>query len=143
MPDRIKEQVRQLFAQRLQGEVELALFFTPAEPGEDRPYDAAIREIVAELLSISDKLTSREYLAGSPAAEQYGVDKYPAMVILGTGGRDFGVRYFGAPLGYEFGTLVEMVADASVGSTGLSEATRTALHGINREVLIEVFSTPT
>lgn len=143
MPDRIKQQVKQVFEKKLQGDVKLLTFFAPAQPGEDRPYDGATREMVAELLTITEKLTTAEYTSDSPEAQQYGVTMFPAIVVLGDGDRDFGVRYFGAPLGYEFGTLVEMVADASVGTTMLSEATRQALQNVQKDVVIEVFSTPT
>lgn len=143
MPDHIKQQVKQLFDQNLQGEVELALFFEPAPAGADRPFDAAIRELAAELMSLTDRLVCSEHEAGSPAAQAYGLDRYPAIVVLGPGGVDHGIRYYGAPLGYEFGTLVEVVVDLSRGQTRLAETTREALRNVTRDVVIEVFSTPT
>jgi alkyl hydroperoxide reductase subunit AhpF len=57
--------------------------------------------------------------------------------------RDYGIRMYGLPSGYEFGTLVEAILDVSSGDSGLSEPTRTALKEIAKPVHVQVFSTPT
>lgn len=74
-------------------------------------------------------------------AAAYGVDQVPALVVEGA--RDWGIRFYGVPLGYEFGTLVDAIVVASTGEPALSEETRAALTGLTREVHIKVFSTPT
>jgi glutaredoxin-like protein len=53
------------------------------------------------------------------------------------------VRYFGIPAGYEFARLLEALFDVSSGSTDLSEATRRALRGLNHDIHLQVFVTPT
>ena len=57
--------------------------------------------------------------------------------------KDFGVRFYGAPAGYEFGSLIEAILDVSSGSSLLSEETKQALAALERDVRVRVFSTPT
>ena len=71
-----------------------------------------------------------------------GIARTPAIAIL-AGEKDHGVRFYGMPSGYEFGTLVDAILDVSSGDSGLSEPTRTALAQLTRPVHLQVFSTPT
>jgi alkyl hydroperoxide reductase subunit AhpF len=57
--------------------------------------------------------------------------------------KDHGLRFYGVPSGYEFGSLVELILDVSNGRSGLGEETRRALAGLESDVRIRVFSTPT
>jgi hypothetical protein len=79
------------------------------------------RELVGELASNSGGRVHMEGhdLDAHPAeARLYGIDKAPAIVVLGgeSGRRDFGIRFFGSPAGYEFARNVPSVSRA-VGST--------------------------
>jgi glutaredoxin-like protein len=74
-------------------------------------------------------------------AESYGIDKIPAIVI--EGGRDYGIRLFGVPSGYEFATLVEDIINVSKGDPGLSPKTMEQISKVNRPVHIQVFITQT
>jgi len=40
-------------------------------------------------------------------AVKYGVDKIPATVLLDENGKDYGIKFFGIPSGYEFASLLE------------------------------------
>jgi alkyl hydroperoxide reductase subunit AhpF len=56
---------------------------------------------------------------------------------------DYGVRLYGLPTGYEFGSLVESILDVSRGESSLSEETRAGLATLDKDVRLRVFSTPT
>jgi alkyl hydroperoxide reductase subunit AhpF len=74
-------------------------------------------------------------------AEAYRIDQVPATVVEGA--RDYGLRFFGIPSGYEFGNLIDAIIVASSGEPALSEATKASLAGLTGDVDIKVFSTPT
>jgi glutaredoxin-like protein len=73
-------------------------------------------------------------------ADEYGVDRVPAVVITGPG-RDR-IRYYGAPLGYELPTMVEAIRMAATGETSLSEQSRAQLKTLTSPVHLQVFFTP-
>ena len=52
-------------------------------------------------------------------------------------------RFFGAPAGYEFTTLLEDILEVGGGGSQLSEENRTAVAGLEGDVHIQVFVTPT
>ena len=106
------------------------------------------RELVEELASISDgRIRIDVYdVATQPAeATQYRIDKVPAVVVLGdeSGRRDFGIRFFGAPAGYDFATLIEDIRMASHGTADLSPATADVLNHLTVPLHLQVFVTPT
>jgi alkyl hydroperoxide reductase subunit AhpF len=74
-------------------------------------------------------------------AEAYGVDQVPAIVVEGS--RDWGIRFYGVPLGYEFSNLIDSIIVASTGEPTLSEETLASLRALAADVDIKVFSTPT
>ena len=53
------------------------------------------------------------------------------------------VRYFGMPSGYEFSVLLGSLVDASLGKSALSEETVKVLQGLDKDLHIQVFVTPT
>ena len=136
---RDQEAVRQEF-QRIAGPVKLVVFSQELVAGDlCRQNEQLVRE-VAEL----DDRISVEVL--NPAidrerAEGYGVDQVPAIVVEGA--RDYGIRFLGVPLGYEFSNLIDSIIVASSGEPALAVATRTALAALTSDIDIKVFSTPT
>ena len=101
------------------------------------------RELVEELASLSDQVNAviYDFVADKDKAEEYAIDKIPAIAVLGE--RDYGVRIYGIPAGYEFTSLIEAIKTVSAGQSGLSEATREALAQIEQPVHFQVFVTPT
>jgi alkyl hydroperoxide reductase subunit AhpF len=136
---RDQDAVRSEF-QRIQGPVKLVVFSQELVAGDlCRQNEQLVREVAA----LDDRI-SVEVL--NPAidrerAEAYGVDQVPAIVVEGA--RDYGLRFFGIPSGYEFGNLIDAIIVASSGEHALSEATRSSLAGLTSDVDIKVFSTPT
>jgi hypothetical protein len=74
-------------------------------------------------------------------AEALGIDKLPAVAIVGA--KDYGIRLYGIPAGYEFGSLIEDIRLVSEGESGLSPETRKMVSKLTKPVRIQVFITPT
>jgi glutaredoxin-like protein len=106
-------------------------------------YCAETHELVEELASLSDKVSAEiyDFAADKDEVDEYGVDKIPAIAVVGE--RDYGVRFYGIPSGYEFVSLIEAIKAVSSGQSRLSEATRKALMGIDEAIHLQVFVTPT
>jgi len=136
--DQIRKEVRAMFA-NVTNPVTLKVFTQTFECG----YCKETRELVEEVAALSDKLTVEVYdfQKDEKVAQQYAIDKIPAVAIVGA--RDYGVRLYGIPSGYEFGTLIEDIRLVSSGDSGLSPATRAAVAKLQKPVRIQVFSTPT
>ena len=119
------------------------LFFTQTI-GE--PETATItKQILTELASLSDRVTLEEanMVLDRERAAQYGVDVIPAVVIL-RGGEDTRMRFFGAPAGYEFMSLVEAVILTGTGESGLSDSSKALVaEHVTGPIDIKVFVTPT
>jgi glutaredoxin-like protein len=103
------------------------------------------RELMQELAGLSDKVKVevRDFLGDAAEAGRLGVDKIPAIVLLGEGDKDYGVRFYGIPAGYEFVSLLESLEMVSKGDSGLSAATRQKLKSLEKPLDLQVFVTPT
>ena len=101
------------------------------------------RELAQELASISDKIKVEifDLLNNKEKAEEFGIDKVPAIVIHGP--KESHVKFYGIPAGYEFNTLLKDIVQISRGETELSPETRKALGTVKRLLHIKVFVTPT
>jgi glutaredoxin-like protein len=74
-------------------------------------------------------------------AAQYGITKVPAVVIEGD--RDYGIRYYGIPGGYEFASLLEDLVAIGKRESGLSEASKEKIRALTEPLNLKVFVTPT
>lgn len=102
-----------------------------------------VQQLLQEVESTSDMLSLETHnLEHEPeVAQQYGVGRVPALVLAGHSGG--AVRYFGAPAGYEFTTLLQDIQQISKSQTALSAETREALEAIEQPIHLQVFVTPT
>ena len=100
-------------------------------------------QLVREVAELSDQITVEvlNLAIDRERAEAYGVDQVPAIVVEGS--RDYGIRFYGVPLGYEFSNLIDSIIVASTGEPILSEDTVASLRALASDVDIKVFSTPT
>ena len=100
-------------------------------------------QLVREVAELSDKISVEvlNLAIDRDRAEAYGVDQVPAIVVEGA--RDYGIRFYGVPSGYEFSNLIDSIIVASTGKPGLTEETMTSLAALAGPVDIKVFSTPT
>jgi glutaredoxin-like protein len=110
-------------------------------------YCKETRMIGEELAALSDKISLEVYdfEEDKEIVETYNIDKIPATVIMkgGDAPKDYGIRYFGIPSGYEFSSLIEDIMMVSGGDSGLSTATKEMLANLEEPVHLQVFVTPT
>jgi len=142
----IQNQVREVF-QSLEGPVKIAMF-TQGEGGAiECSMCKETRQLVEEVAGLSDKIEFLVYdlVKDAEVAAQYNIEKIPAVAVLSGGNqpKDFGIRLYGIPSGYEFSSLIEDILLVSRGTTDLSPKTLKELEKLENPVHIQVFVTPT
>lgn len=139
IPEEHKKHLMEELAHRLQYPVRLVVYTQEYEC----PYCAQTRSLAEELAGLSDKISVEVYdfVADAEKAKTHGVDKVPAVAIIGA--KDYGVRFYGLPYGYEFETFLDGIISVSQGEANISEETRKRLKGIEVPVHIQVFVTLT
>ncbi|UCC94204.1 MAG: thioredoxin family protein [Thermoplasmata archaeon] len=133
------EFLRETFAERLRSDVTL-VFFTQEH---ECMYCRETRGFLDELVALSDKIHLETYdlVADADKAKEHGIDKIPAIKIIGD--NDYGLRYFGMPMGYEFTVIVEDIIDASWGTSDMDPETMGNILPIDESLHIQVFVSPT
>ena len=137
--DDVAAQLKEEFA-RMQNPVRLAVFSQAlADPESEQ-----VRRLVEELGALDPRLTAESYnfVLDTEKVQGLKIARIPAIAILGAE-KDYGIRMYGLPSGYEFGTLVDAILDVSRGDSGLAEETRQGLAALTAPVHVQVFSTPT
>jgi alkyl hydroperoxide reductase subunit AhpF len=106
-------------------------------------YCKETRELVQEVAGLSDKVSVEVYdfEKDKAVADSLGLDKIPGVAIVGA--KDYGIRMFGIPSGYEFGSLIESIKLVAAGESGLSAGTKKMVAGLTNPVKLQVFITPT
>jgi len=132
------EQIKKIF-EGLKENITLSCFVQDIEC----QYCGDTRQILEEVSEISDKITLNVYNfeTDKEAVKKYKIDNVPATVVEGS--RDFGIRFYGIPSGYEFSSLLEDIVDVSKGESGLLEESKALLKEINAPLHLQVFITPT
>jgi glutaredoxin-like protein len=133
---------------KLTAPVGLALFTHPAADEITEENTEDMRRLLEEVAALSQgrvSLATYDVLKDEGIARSFGIDKTPALVVLGGDARrdPYGIRFYGFVSGYEFGTLIEDLKMVSSGVPPLAEATRAALSRLKEPVHIQVFVTPT
>jgi glutaredoxin-like protein len=106
-------------------------------------YCKETRELVEEVAAQSPNVSVEVYdfVEDSKVAASYAIDKVPAVAIVGK--KDYGIRLYGIPAGYEFGALIEDIKLVSSGDSALMPETRAMVAKLTKPIRIQVFSTPT
>ncbi len=106
-------------------------------------YCKETRELIEEVAELSDKLSVEiyDFEADKELADSLGIDKVPGVAVVGQ--KDYGIRMFGIPSGYEFGSLIESIKLVSEGESGLSADTKKMVAKLKQPTTIQVFITPT
>lgn len=101
------------------------------------------RELLEEVKGFSEKISLEIYyfVKDADIVKKYNIDKIPATVILGD--RDYGIRFYGVPAGYEFTSLIEDIIDVSRRVPNLSKDILIELAKVDRPVHIQVLISPT
>ena len=139
IPDGKKELLKNDFKEELVDPVKIVMFTQEIECR----FCSDTRKLVQDLATLNDKLTVEiyDFVADSVKAKEYGINKIPAIAIIGK--KDYGVRIYGIPYGYELQTLIEAIFNVSKGKTDLSDKTKSILAEVKSPVHIQVFVTLT
>jgi alkyl hydroperoxide reductase subunit AhpF len=142
LTDDVVGQLKEAF-QDLKEPVRLAVAFQALQD----PESEEVKRLLEELAAIDPRLSVEpvNFVLDTDRVSSLGFTRTPAIAVLGgaNGGIDHGIRLYGLPSGYEFGTLVEAILLVSRGESGLGDETKTALAGLAHPVHVQVFSTPT
>jgi glutaredoxin-like protein len=138
------EHLRKEFETELTNQVKLVMFTQTVEC----QFCKETRQIVEEVAELSDKIIVEIYnfVTDKAIADMYGIDKIPAIAILRVEDgedRDYGIRFYGIPSGYEFTSIIEDIMDVSRGQSGLMPKTVESVAGLAEPVHFQVFVTPT
>ncbi len=132
-------QIRELL-DALERPVELLVAHGPEEtplPGAgDLDFGAETQRIAEAIAALSDNVGCRV------EDEPDEFERYPAVAVLPEG-RDVGIRYYGLPWGYELASLIGAVVEAGRRESSLAPESLEALAGLDRDLAIDVFVTPT
>jgi glutaredoxin-like protein len=139
IPEEHKEHIKAELQEKMENPVKIIMFTQEVEC----QFCAQTRQLINELAALTDKIKVEiyDFLVDADKAKKYGVDKVPALIVMGK--KDYGVRFYGLPYGYEFQTLLESIINVSRGRTDLSEETKNKLKEITKLVHIQVFVTLT
>jgi glutaredoxin-like protein len=139
-PEREAARLRELFA-KLEREIELVLVLGPEEtplPGaRDIDFAAEAQKLVEGIAELGDLVSAR--VTDEP---ELGAERFPAIAVLADG-EDMRIRYYGLPWGYELSSLVGAVVEAGRPESSLHHSSLALLDGLERDVAIDVFVTPT
>ena len=133
-----RRQIEALF-QKLEQPVKL-IYFTQEIECE---LCSETRQLLETLTALSDKVSLEvcNFQLDKEKAAQYRIAQVPATVVQGA--KDYGIRFYGLPAGYEFVVLLEDIVRVSLGSSGLDPQSIKRLQELSRPVHLEVFATPT
>jgi glutaredoxin-like protein len=100
-------------------------------------------DLATELSKLSPKIKLElyDFVRDQIRAMESRIDKIPAIAVIGE--KDYGIRFYGMPSGYEFTSLIGAIVDVSRGESGLSQKSKDLLKNIDQAVHIQVYVTPT
>jgi glutaredoxin-like protein len=109
----------------------------------DCPFCKDALGLAQELAGLSDRLSLEVYDLQKDAAKaaEYHVDKVPAFVVAGD--KDYGIRYYGVPAGFEFTTLLTVVELVGSRDSGLKTESKAKLSSLTSPADIQMFVTLT
>lgn len=142
-------QLREMFSQQMVNDVTIMLFTQRetrlAVPGLEQQTElcTAANRILEEVAALSDKLHLEvyDYRADAETLRAHDIERVPSVILGSDGARP--ARFQGVVSGYEFATLVQDIVDLSTGNIELSEQSQARLQGLQEDLHIQVFVTPT
>lgn len=133
-----KEQIKKQI-EKLTGDVELIVFTQENEC----LFCKDTRELILDLGTLSPKIKTKVYdfVKNGDEDLKYNIKRIPAIAIIGN--KDYGIRYYGMPAGYEFPVIVDDIIDVSRGATSLPDSVKKRLSEIKKPVHLQIFVSPT
>lgn len=120
-------------------------FFGEDESGQCR-FCRETRELLESVSQLSDKINLESFVfeTDSEAVARFDIKRIPAIVVMDEKEeKDYGIRFYGVPGGYEFSSFIEALKLISFGESMLVQETRDYLDGLDKDVHLQVFVTPT
>ncbi|MEO0071911.1 MAG: thioredoxin family protein [candidate division WOR-3 bacterium] len=135
----IEQKLKETFVKELADPVRLVVFTQELEC----QYCRENRLLAEELASLSPLITLEVYnfITDQEKVAEYKVEMVPALIPVGQ--RDYGIRFYGIPAGFEFTSLLETIKLISRNDSGLKETTKQTLQELTKPINIKVFVTPT
>ena len=146
------ETIKRRFESDLVNPVEILLFTQkPSKlvvPGrQECLYCKETQELLEELVSLNSLLTLKVFDETDEISHRLyrvGMNEWPVIILHAPGDTEkLGVRFYGIPSGYEFGTLLEGLVDISKSTSRLSTASKDLAARIDKPIHLKVFVTPT
>ncbi len=139
IPDEHKEHLRAELNEKLDKPVKIMVFTQEMEC----QFCRETTQLAYELAALHDKITLEvyEFVKDADKARQYGVDKIPAVAIIGE--KDYGVRFYGFPFGYELQTIIEAIVNVSTGKTDFPDKVKEMIKDVKTPIHIQVLVTLT
>ncbi len=135
----VETQLKETFVNTLKDEVKLVVFTQELECQFCRENRMLAEELVA--LSPLLKLEVYNFINDKDKVNEYGIEMVPAIAVIGK--KDYGIRFYGIPGGYEFTSLLETIKMISTGESGLDVNSQNELKKITKPTTIKVFVTLT
>ena len=122
----------------MKDEVRLVLF---ARDGGECRYCGETEGLLADIAAVDPrvKLEVLSLKKDAARARELGIDKVPGIALLGK--KDYSLRYFGLPSGYDFIPFVETIRAVGNDDPGVSRETAAALAKLTKPVQLSVFVT--
>lgn len=146
LTEQVKQQVREHFADRLSGPVQLTLYTRPGSGRLILPSGLGCatceeaRQLADDVQSAAPELIQLEVV--DVTAQESDVKDLPTLT-LGLPEEEPRIRWLGLPAGYEFATVVDAIERVSAGEHGLSERSLEKLAEVAEPLEVLVFATPT
>ncbi|MGQ9479540.1 MAG: protein disulfide oxidoreductase [Thermoproteota archaeon] len=140
LSDKDREALKKIFSNEFRDPVDILVFTNR----EDCKYCNETLQIAREISQVGRDIVVKHYPSEkSPReVEKYSVKLFPETVIMSPE-KDYGIRFFGIPSGYEFETYVKDILMVSNKKTSLRESTLEFIRSIDKPLNIKVFVTPT
>ena len=143
-----RQAVRQRFDLELKRDVNLTLFTQPHLgglyiPGRECPSCHSTQQLLEEVGELSPKLHVEvvDFYANHDDVEARGVSMIPAVIVSADATDN--VKFYWLPSGFEFAVLLDTIVAAAGKKSSLQLETRRELKGLQEDVHIQVFVTPT
>jgi alkyl hydroperoxide reductase subunit AhpF len=144
LSDTEQRQVRDMLAEMTDHVV--LRFYSQSIGCETCPETRQILDLLAELSDGKVTIDERN-LVLDVSEEEAGVDRAPTVHVVRKDADDVehevGVQFVGAPLGYEFTSLIDAVLMVSRREHGLTDQSLQLLAAVKAPMAIQVFTTPT
>lgn len=137
--ENIQTQLRDIFT-KLKDEVHILYFHQEIEC---EPCTEA-KQFLEEISGLSDKIKLEvlNFSIDQDKASLYNINKIPGIVMLDKDRKDFGIRFYGTPGGYEINSFIFALMELSGVTENFPDDVTEKVKAIDKPVHIQVFVTP-